>query len=283
MSPQRFDTQDGIRLAVAEQIATITLDREKYRNAWTVPMVRALSNALRWCAHEEKVRVVILTGAGDFFSVGADLAAGLGSSGDEGEEENVLHEMVTPRHIDKPVIAAINGDAVGMGVTLSLLCDIRIVADDARMAIPMTRLGVIPELGSHWALPRIAGLTVASELLLTGRRFSGAEAERLGICTRSVPRQDVMEEALSVARCIVSRTAPRAVEFAKRLMLDSLEDGFTSSMARESELFVALAQEPDASEGVNAFLEKRLPRWTGGGKESVTVMVEARKVYSPNE
>ncbi|QIX53728.1 enoyl-CoA hydratase/isomerase family protein [Rhodococcus sp. DMU1] len=263
---------------MSEQIATITLDREKHRNAWTVPMVRALSDALRWCANADEVRVVILTGSGNFFSVGADLAEGFGASAEESGEKNVLHDLVTPRHIDKPVIAAINGDAIGMGVTLSLLCDIRIVATDARMAIPMTRLGVVPELGSHWTLPRLAGLTVASELILTGRRFSGVEAERWGICTRAVPREEVEKEALAMAREIVSRTAPRAVGFAKRLLLDSLEDRFASSMAYESDLFIALARESDAFEGVSAFLEKRPPRWSGSLEDPIAVPYEDRAI-----
>lgn len=255
---------DGIRLEVTDRIATLTLDREEHRNAWTIPMVRALSDALRRCAEDDEVRVVVITGAGDSFSVGADLAAGLTSSpGAEVKPADVLKNLVTPRELDKPVIAAINGDAIGMGVTLSLLCDIRVVAADARMAIPMTRLGVIPELGSHWTLPRIAGLAVASDLLLTGRRFSGEEAERLGVCSQAVPRHQVLERANAVAKEIVDRTAPRAVGLTKRLMLDGLEDRFAPSLARESDLFVAIAREPDATEGVDAFLEKRAPRWTG--------------------
>ncbi|MGW0043622.1 enoyl-CoA hydratase/isomerase family protein [Rhodococcus sp. NPDC003348] len=255
---------EGIRLEVADRIATLTLDREERRNAWTVPMVRAFSNALARCGEDDEIRVVVITGAGESFSVGADLEAGFASSSEaEAEPADVLHNLVTPRELDKPVIAAINGDAIGMGVTLSLLCDLRIVATDARMAIPMTRLGVIPELGSHWTLPRIAGLAVASDLILTGRRFSGEEAERLGVCTQAVPRDRVLERALTLAKEVADRTAPRAVGLAKRLMLDGLEDRFAPSLSRESDLFVALAREPDAAEGVNAFLEKRAPRWTG--------------------
>ncbi|WP_458682519.1 enoyl-CoA hydratase/isomerase family protein [Prescottella equi] len=255
---------DGIRLEVTHRIATLTLDREEQRNAWTTPMVRAFSDALRWCAETDEVRVVVITGAGDSFSVGADLGEGFGASPEsDGDQADVLRNLVMPRDIDKPVIAAINGDAIGMGVTLSLLCDIRIVAEDARMAIPMTRLGVIPELGSHWTLPRIAGLTVASDLILTGRRFSGRESERLGICTRAVPRSEVLDVAFGVAQEITERTAPRAVGLAKRLMLDALEEGFVPSFERESDLFVALSLEADATEGVEAFLGKRVPRWTG--------------------
>nr|WP_271208844.1 enoyl-CoA hydratase-related protein [Rhodococcus wratislaviensis]GLK33198.1 putative enoyl-CoA hydratase/isomerase [Rhodococcus wratislaviensis] len=257
-------TFDGIRVDVTGRVATLTLDREKHRNAWTIPMVRAFSDALRRCAHDDEIRVVVLTGAGDSFSVGADLAAGLGPPSETATNpSDVLQDLFTPRDLDKPVIAAINGDAIGMGVTLSLLCDIRIVAIDARLAIPMTRLGVIPELGSHWTLPRIAGLAVASDLLLTGRRFSGAEAERLGVCSHAVPRGEVLKRALETARDIANHTAPRAVGLTKRLMLDSLETSYGPSFARESDLFVALALEPDATEGVDAFLEKRAPRWTG--------------------
>lgn len=255
---------DGIRLVVTDRIATLTLDREEQRNAWTVPMVRAFSDALRRCAQDDDVRAVVITGAGDSFSVGADLAVGLDAPQDsESKPADVLHNLFTPRELDKPVIAAINGDAIGMGVTLSLLCDIRVVADDARMAIPMTRLGIVPEMGSHWTLPRIAGLAVAMDLLLTGRRFSGEEAERLGVCTYSVPREDVFATAFGIAKDIANRTAPRAVGLTKRLILDGLEEPFAPAFARESDLFASIALEPDAQEGVEAFLQKRAPQWTG--------------------
>lgn len=255
---------DGISLHVEGQVATVTLDRPLMRNAWTIPMFRSFGSALRWCSDEDDVRVVVITGAGDAFSVGADLQANSPSAELEDDDPvAILQEIVTPRDIDKPVIAAINGDAVGIGVTLSLLCDIRVVAEDARMAIPMTRLGIIPELGCHWTLPRIAGLAVASDLLLTGRRFTGAEAESLGVCNRAVARGDVLGIAHDYAREVVERTAPRSVGVVKRLLLDGLEKEFESLRTRESNAYVALTREPDAAEGVASFLEKRLPRWTG--------------------
>lgn len=261
-----FTPSSGIRLDVDAPIATLVLDRPEHRNAWTIPMVRALSDALDWCDAADDVRVVVVTGAGDHFSVGADLGDGF-EGDDDVDSVELLRGLTTPRDVRKPVIAAINGDAIGMGVTLSLLCDIRIVAEEARLAIPMTRLGVIPEMGSHWTLPRIVGLGPASELMLTGRRFSGAEAGRLGLCNYIEERGQVLPRAYAIAELIVRSTAPRAVAVSKRLMLNGLERRFESSLAREAECFVALSREPDAREGVNAFLEKRDPRWTGSLSE----------------
>ena len=251
-------------LDVEDGVAVLTLNRPERRNAWTVPMVREMSAALRRCDADDAVRAVVITGAGPVFSVGADLADGpISAPGSDEQPADVLRDLTTPRDVRKPVIAAINGDAIGMGVTLSLLCDLRIVARDARLAIPMTRLGVIPEMGAHWTLPRIAGVGVAADLLLTGRRFDGAEAVRLGVCGEAADRDAVLPRALGIAAGLVRHTAPRAVAVTKHLLLRSLETGFAALREEETGLFTRVALEPDAAEGVAAFLEKRRPRWTG--------------------
>jgi enoyl-CoA hydratase/carnithine racemase len=156
-----------------------------------------------------------------------------------------------------------NGDAVGIGVTLPLLCDLRIVARDAKLAIPMVRRGVIPELGAHWILPRIVGAGVASDLILTGRRFDGEEAVRLGVCGEAVQRDQVLSRALEVAAEVVVHTAPRAVAVSKYLLQRAMESEYGPLRREETELFGRIAREPDTAEGVAAFLEKRLPRWSG--------------------
>ncbi|WP_309240856.1 enoyl-CoA hydratase/isomerase family protein [Nocardia sp. BSTN01] len=255
---------DNLRFSSAEGIAVVTLDRPERRNSWTVPMIHEMSDALRRCDNSDSVRVVVITGAGDTFSAGADLDDGpISSPGSDERPDEILRELVTPNDVRKPVIAAINGDAIGIGLTSSLLCDLRIVARDARLAIPMTRLGVTPEMGAHWILPRIAGHGVASDLLLTGRRIDGAEAVRLGVCNECVDRGEVLHRAMDIARDIVERTAPRAVAASKYLLAHSQGTDFRASRAYETEMFMRLAAEPDAAEGVAAFLEKRRPRWTG--------------------
>lgn len=263
MSPsgQRYQ---NLVLALEGGVAVMTLNRPERRNAWTIPMVHEMSDALRRCDTDDEVRAVVVTGAGSTFSAGADLASGpISTPGSDTQPADVLRDLVTPRDVRKPVIAAINGDAIGMGVTLSLLCDIRIVARDARLAVPMTRLGVIPEMGAHWTLPRIAGLGVASDLMLTGRRFDGEEAVRLGVCGECVDRAAVLPRALEIAADLVRHTAPRAVAVSKYLLRRAMETKFDALREEETTLFTRVALEPDAPEGVAAFLEKRPPHWTG--------------------
>ncbi|MEU7811662.1 enoyl-CoA hydratase-related protein [Pseudonocardia sp. NPDC049154] len=256
---------ENLRLQdVGDGIALLTLNRPHRRNGWTIPMVEETTDALSRCDADGTVRAVVVTGAGDSFSVGADLTSGpISSPGSDQQPADVLRTIVTPRDVRKPVIAALNGDAVGMGLTFSLTCDIRVVARDARLAAPMTRLGVIPEMGAHWTLPRIAGWAVASDLLLTGRRIDGEEAVRLGVCGEAVDRADVLDRALEIARDLARNTAPRAVAVTKYLLRKAADTGFAELRAEETDLFTRVALEPDAPEGVAAFLEKRPARWTG--------------------
>jgi enoyl-CoA hydratase/carnithine racemase len=245
-------------------IAVITLDRPQRGNAVTVRMVRELSDALGRCDADDAVRAVVITGAGRAFSVGADLSSGsIASPGDDHGPADVLNEFVSPRDVRKPVIAAMNGDAVGFGVTLPLLCDVRIVARDARLALPMVRRGVIPELGSHWVLPRLVGAAVAADLMLTGRRIDGEEAVRLRLCGEAVERDEVLPRALAVAAGIAEHTAPRAVAVVKHLLQRAMETDFATLQQEEMGLFNRLAGEPDTAEGVTSFLEKRPARWVG--------------------
>jgi enoyl-CoA hydratase/carnithine racemase len=245
-------------------VAVLTLNRPEHGNAATLRMVRELSHALERCDTDDGVRAVVITGAGDAFSVGADLSRGsIAAPGDDEGPADVLTAFVSPRDVRKPVIAAMNGDAIGFGVTLPLLCDLRIVARDARVALPMVRRGVIPELGSHWVLPRLVGVAVAADLMLTGRRIHGEEAVRLRLCGEAVDRHEVLPRALAVAAGIAEQTAPRAVAVVKHLLQRAMETDFATLQHEEILLFNRLAAEPDTAEGVASFLEKRPPRWSG--------------------
>ncbi|ABH00505.1 probable enoyl-CoA hydratase (plasmid) [Rhodococcus jostii RHA1] len=263
-APVRQARYENLELATRGEVAVLKLARPTRRNAWTMPMVHETSHALAACDADDAVRAVVITGSGDSFSVGADLSEGsISSPGSDEDPIEVMRSIVTPRDVRKPVIAAINGDAIGIGVTLSLLCDVRVIARDARLATPMTRLGVIPEMGAHWSLARIAGWGVAHDLLLTGRRIDGEEAVRLGVCGEAVDRDRVLERALEIAEDIARHTAPRAVAVSKYLLQKAEWTGFTELRAEETELFARVADEPDAEEGVAAFLERRPPRWSG--------------------
>ena len=162
----------------------------------------------------------------------------------------------------KPVIAAVNGHAIGLGLTLALQCDIRLVAREAKLGIVQVRRGVMPDAYAHWTLPRLVGVARAADLLLTGRTFDGAEAERLGIASRALPAAEVLPAALAIARDIAVNTAPLSVAVAKRLLWESGTLTPAQVERKETALHRVLMGRADAIEGVMAYLEKRDPRWT---------------------
>jgi enoyl-CoA hydratase/carnithine racemase len=168
-----------------------------------------------------------------------------------------------PWQIPKPTIAAINGHAVGLGVTLALQYDLRIAAEDAKLGLVFTRRGVIPENRACWLLPRLVGTAVACDLLMSGRIITGTEAAELGVVNEAVPADRVVERALEIAASIAENAAPVAVAVTKELIWSGLGiHESDESERREIELFYKLGNSPDAAEGVTAFLEKRKPKWS---------------------
>ena len=165
--------------------------------------------------------------------------------------------------VRKPVIAAINGHAIGVGITYPLQCDVRFVAEDAKLQFAFVRRGVIPELGSHTILARVCGLSNAADLLLSGRVFSGREAVELGLASKALPAAEVLPAAMAWARDTAVNAAPLSTAVAKRLLWEGLLDAPYAMKRKEDPVFAAFGRAPDAAEGVTAFLEKRPPRWTG--------------------
>jgi enoyl-CoA hydratase/carnithine racemase len=211
---------------------------------------------------DDDVRAVIVTGNGRAFCAGADLSGG--ESGFVGGGPTAQSgPRLWPHQVRKPVIAAINGHAVGVGITYPMLCDIRIVSETAKIQYAMVRRGVIPELGSHALLPRVIGFAKAAELMLTGRQFLGAEAVELGIASRAVPADRVLAVATEMARDVVVNVAPVSAALAKKLMWEGLNVSVDRMLALESSLLPTLASMPDSGEGVRAFFERREPRWQG--------------------
>jgi enoyl-CoA hydratase/carnithine racemase len=255
-----------LRLAVADRVATITLDRPP-RNAFGPRMGRELSAALRRCDVDDEVRAVVLTGAPPAFCAGADLSAG--------EEtftapEAGLGEGFAAGGVDfpawrvrKPVIAAVNGHAVGIGLTLALTCDIRILAADATYGVVQVQRGVLGDAWSHWVLPRVVGMSRAAEILLTGDTFDGARALQLGLASRVLPATDVLSAAEELARRIAVRAAPLSVAASKQLLWSSFESDAAAVGAAETRWHRRLMTHDDAREGVRAYLERRDPEWTG--------------------
>lgn len=253
---------------ISDQIATITLNRPERLNAYTPVMAQELAAAFQRCDEDDGVRVVIVTGAGRGFCAGADLSAGGNAFADSGRaerQEQVRAERaatVRPWEMRKPIIAAINGAAVGVGITMTLQWDIRLAAESAKLAFAFVRRGVIPEALSTWILPRLIGTSGAAELLYSGRTITAREALALGVVSRVVPDAELMPSARSLADDIVRNAAPVSVAITKRLIWHNLtETNMERAEAIETRLFGWTGRQPDAREGVTAFLEKRAPRW----------------------
>ena len=248
---------------VGDAVATVTLNRPEQMNAISWRMLRELGRAFEQADKDDGVRAVVLTGAGKAFCAGADLegggdafsGSGVGSSG----EPSTASPGLEPWQCRKPVIAAINGHAIGGGLTYPLMCDIRIVAEDAKLGFVFVRRGLIPELGSHAILPSVIGLSNAADLLFSGRTIRGSEAADLGLASRALPADEVMPAAREVARDIADNTAPVAVAMSKELLWSRL--GVAEMQKAEEKRFFWAAKQPDAVEGVMSFIEKRSPQW----------------------
>ena len=251
------------RFELDRGVAILRLHRPSHDNAFSAEMGRALGEAYRRCDEDDEIRVAVLTGAGRAFCVGADLAAGADTFASRDPRHFSAAAVSPPAFaIRKPVIAAVNGHAVGLGLTLALQCDIRLFAREGRYGILQVRRGVMPDAYAHFTLPRIVGFARAADLMLTGRKLDGEQAVALGLASRALPADEVLPAALAIARDIATHTAPLSVAVTKRLLWESgnLEPGDVER--KETALHHHLMGRADASEGVTAWLERRTPRWT---------------------
>ena len=256
---------EQITTEVSERVLTITLNRPERLNAWTTTMADELIEAFDRADADDEVRAVIVTGAGRGFCAGADLTAG-GETFDyraRGSTEPVPRDnggqvVLRIYASTKPVIAAINGPAVGVGATVTLPMDIRLAADDARMGFVFVRRGIVPEACSSWFLPRIVGISRAMEWVATGRVFSAQEGLDGGLLRSLHPAGELLEAAREIAREIAENTAPVSVALARRMLWTMLgtEHPMLAHRADSRGMFHR-GQSADAAEGITAFLEKR--------------------------
>jgi len=255
--------EEHVRVEVLDQVMVVTLDRPDNLNAFTGPMGAALGRAYAEADADDAVRAVVVTGAGWAFCAGADMEP-RGETFAAPRTEEFTASPVRPRawEIRKPVIAAINGHAIGIGLTLAMQCDLRLVAEDAKLGFVHVRRGVIPDAQSHWTLPRAVGFARAADLLLTGRTFTGAEAAELGLVNRALPVDQVLDAALEIARDIAVHTAPLSVALSKRLLWSGEALDPDEIERLETEYHRHVMGKADASEGVLAWLEKRDPKWS---------------------
>ncbi len=244
-------------------VATITLNRPKQRNAVGDGMREELADAYRTCDADDDVRVVVLTGTPPAFCAGADLGEGEETFATPGPGFSAAGIDVPAWTLSKPVIAAVNGHAIGLGLTLALQCDIRFFAADARYGVVQVRRGVVGDAYSHWVLPRLVGIANAAEILLTGATFDGHRAVELGLGSRVLDAPEVLPAALAVAHDIAENAAPMSVAASKRLLWDSFDLDRAAVGDRETEIHLALMAHDDAREGVRAFVQHRAPNWSG--------------------
>jgi enoyl-CoA hydratase/carnithine racemase len=260
---------EQIRYEVADSVLTITLNRPDRLNAFTPTMLAELLDAFDRADADDDVRAVIVTGAGRGFCAGADLEAG-GSTFDyreRGVEDEVPRDgggRLTLRIFEstKPVIAAINGPAVGVGITMTLPMDVRFAASGAKIGFVFARRGIVPEAASSWFLPRIVGISRAVEWATTGRVFTAEEALDGGLVRAVHPADEVVGAARDLAAEIASNTAPVSVALARRLMWDGLGSAHPMEAHRaDSRAMLSRGQSADVREGVTSFLEKRAPEF----------------------
>jgi enoyl-CoA hydratase/carnithine racemase len=251
-----------IRFEVNDGIAVITLNRPDRLNAFSGCMGRELGAAYRACDSDDAIRAVVLTGAGRAFCAGADMSAGADTFESRGQQDFSAAGVDPPAwRVRKLVIAAVNGHAVGIGFTLALQCDLRILAREGKYGILQVRRGVMPDAYAHWTLPRLVGMERAADLLLTGRRLGGDEAGAMGLASRVLAAADVLPAALEIAREVAVEAAPLSVAISKRLLWRSPMLTPEEVGAEETRLHHHLMGRADAREGGLAYLEKRSPRW----------------------
>jgi enoyl-CoA hydratase len=240
-----------------EQVVWLSLNRPKVGNCINLELANELVDACRAINQDDEVRAVVLTGAGELFCSGCDLAELRAASADNLKKANTASlSSSAVASLNCPVIAAINGDALGAGLELALSCDIMVCSENARFGFPETSYGIIPGGGGTQRLPRIIGKGKATEMVITAAPIDAKEAYRVGLVNKVVPKQKLHEEAEEIAKKLISR-APIAVRYAKEAVNKGMDMTLTQGLRLEADLSFLLQTTKDRAEGIKAFLEKR--------------------------
>ncbi|MEI8297189.1 MAG: enoyl-CoA hydratase-related protein [Pseudomonadota bacterium] len=246
-------------------VAVLTLNRPTVGNAIDVPMARALMEAAIACDEDESIRCVLLTGNGRLFCAGGDVG-GFAKAGDNAaalvkEITAYLHVAISRlSRMCKPLVCALNGPAAGAGFSLAVLGDLVLAAKSAHLTLAYTAIGLTPDGGSTWLLPRLVGLRLSQELVLTNRRVGAEEAATLGLITRAVDDADLAAEADKLAMTLAAG-ATQALGQARRLLLSSFDSSLETQMEMESRSIGDATRTPHGKEGISAFLGKRKPEF----------------------
>jgi enoyl-CoA hydratase/carnithine racemase len=272
-----------ISVDISERVATLTLNRPEKLNAWTPTMEHEVQAALLEADSDAQVRVIVLTGAGRGFCAGADMSsldqvAGAGRS-PEALRQAMLNWPHGPKiagsrddfqktysyfpAISKPILAAVNGPAVGLGLVLALYCDVRFASDQARFGTAFARRGLIAEHGISWMLPRLVGLASAFDLLYSARVIDASEALRMGLVSRIIPHENLMGEVRAYAEELATAVSPRSLRVMKRQVYNALFQTLGEAVDTANEEMFQSFLTADFREGVAHFLEKRPPAFTG--------------------
>jgi len=279
-------TFEDLLYEVRDGVALVTLNRPERLNAWTQAMAGSLRRAIGLAADDPKARVIVLTGAGRGFCAGADMGVLQDIGGERGgsraqraRADDTADGLPNPSGIDvarhypqrygyffatpKPIIAAINGPCAGLGLVVTLYCDLRFASRDAKFTTAFAQRGLIAEHGVSWLLPRLVGSAHALDLLLSARKFDGVEAERIGLVNRAFPAESLMDETMAYARALAETVSPRSMAVMKaQLWASPFQDFNTAIALADAEMAKSFGTE-DFREGVAHFVEKRAPRFTG--------------------
>jgi len=266
---------------VANRVATITLNRPDKLNAWTALMESEVRSHLESAEQDDEVRVIVLTGAGRGFCAGADMSllSAVAERGlDDRGREQVLRDGANRREgaapdfqkkysyfpaIGKPVIAAINGPVVGLGLVITLYCDLRLASDASRFSTTFARRGLIAEYGMAWMLPRIIGIANALDLLFSARTIDAAEALRMGLVNRVFPQETFLEKAQEYAQELASTVSPRSLGIIKRQVYEAMSQPLAEAFDISVREMMACFRTEDFKEGVAHFVQKRPAAFTG--------------------
>jgi len=255
----------NILMEAKDGIGIVTINRPKALNALNIETLRELYSVMQEINADNNIKAVIITGAGEkAFAAGADIAQMAGLTAMEGRDMAILAQKVFSyiEEMDRPVIAAVNGYALGGGCELAMACDIRIASDKAKFGQPEVNLGIIPCFGGTQRLPRLVGKGRAKYLIFTGEMISAEEAYRIGLADKVAEADKLMEECIKTAKVIMSK-APVAVRMAKRAINTGINVDLASGLAYEAEAYTTTLGTEDKREGMNAFLEKRNPNFAG--------------------
>jgi enoyl-CoA hydratase/carnithine racemase len=266
---------------VADRVATLTLNRPDKLNAWTAIMEREVRAAMNEAERDENVRVIVLTGAGRGFCAGADMSL-LSTVAEKGLDEARRAQGVPATSesaggvrkdfqkkysyfpgVGKPVIAAINGPVVGLGLVVALYCDLRVASDAARFGTAFAQRGLIAEYGMAWMLPRLVGHANALDLLFSARMIETAEALRMGLVNQVFPSETFLESVQKYAAYLASSVSPRSLRVIKRQVYDAMFQTLEESFERSEQDMLASLESEDFKEGVAHFIQKRAPAFTG--------------------